>query len=83
VVRVREVDDGSGSGSGSVSGSGGDVNCTLTTGLSALGVLEGERDFGKGMVVGSASEGVGTSVSSSSDSGTCSSSSCSSSSCSS
>ena len=77
VVRVREVDDGSGSGSG------GDVNCTLTTGLSALGVLEGERDFGKGMVVGSASEGVGTSVSSSSDSGTCSSSSCSSSSCSS
>ena len=73
MLRVREVVDGSGSGSGR------DINWTSTTGLSAFGVLEGERDFGKGMAVGSALERVGTSVSSLSDSGACScSSSCSS-----
>lgn len=57
MLLAREVVDGSGSGSGS--GLGGNVGWTLITGLSAFGVLEGERDFGKGTAVGSASAGVG------------------------
>jgi hypothetical protein len=62
-VLFAHVADGSW-GSGSVSS----VGCTLINGLSAFGVLEGERDFGKGTTVGSASEGGSTWFSSSSDS---------------
>jgi hypothetical protein len=62
-VLFARVADGSW-GSGLV----GSVGCTLINGLSAFGVLEGERDFGKGMTVGSASEGGSTWFSSSSDS---------------
>jgi hypothetical protein len=57
-------------------GAGRGVGSTLIEGPSALGVLEGERDSGKGMTVGSISAGGGTLFSSSSDSpSTCSSSS--------
>ncbi len=47
-------------------GSEGGVCCTLIEGLSAFGVLEGERDAGSGTVVGSASSLGGTLFSTSS-----------------
>jgi hypothetical protein len=49
VLRAPDVDDGCGPGSG------GSVGCTSIKGFSAFGVLVGERDFGKGMAVGSTS----------------------------
>lgn len=54
---------------GSGSGVGGNVGWTLIKGLSAFGVLEGEGDFGNGMVVGSTSAAEGNlfSLSSGSD----------------
>lgn len=62
VLRAPEVDDGCGPGSES------SVGCTSIKGFSAFGVLVGERDFGKGMAVGSTSVPGGTLFSSSSDS---------------
>jgi hypothetical protein len=56
------------------------VDCTLIKGHSAFGVLEGDRDFGKGITVGSVSEGWDTWFSPSSSSCACTSSSSSSSS---
>ena len=49
-------------------GAGRGVGSTLIEGPSALGVLEGERESGKGMAVGSIPAGGGTLFSSSSDS---------------
>lgn len=63
-VVLRVLEDGPGSGSGLEK----NVGWRLIRGFSAFGVLEGERDFGKGTAVGSASAGVGKLFSSSSDS---------------
>lgn len=52
----------------------GSVDCTLIEGLSAFGVLEGERDSGSGTFVGSSSSSLGGTSSSASPVPSCSSS---------